>query len=83
MRKTTQKLNASELLELLNSQWASVNDIRLIGNVGLNTARSIKKEIVMLVEDTGKKLPPNLVPMEYVIHYFNINIQYLRKISRQ
>ena len=36
-------LSADEMLEILNSQWATVQDIMKIGAVGRNKARDIKE----------------------------------------
>ena len=38
-------LSADEMLEILNSQWATVQDIMKIGAVGRNKARDIKNKI--------------------------------------
>lgn len=76
-------MTAGELLELLNHQWATVKDIRLIGKCGYNKALKYKKEIVDLVKtETGKDCPYGLVPMEYVILYFDINLKFLRNVSK-
>lgn len=76
-------MSAGELLELLNHQWANANDIRLIANCGINQAQKHKKAIVDLVKDkTGKECPHGLVPMEYVVLYFGININFLKKVSK-
>lgn len=77
------KLNAQELLELLETQWASTKDIMKIGAVGENRAYLIKKQIQKQVETQGKLLPSGLVPMEFVVDYFQININYLKKISKR
>ena len=81
MNKVSQTLNASELLELLKQQWATTKDIKMIGRVGNNRSQLIKKEIVADLDSKGYKLPYGLVPMESVIDYFNININYLKKIT--
>lgn len=76
-------MTAGELLDVLNQQWATVKDIRLIGKCGNNKALKYKKEIADLVKTkTGKECPYGLVPMEYVILYFGINIKFLKKISK-
>ena len=81
--KKNQTLTASELLELLGKQWANVNDIKLIGEVGTNRAQIIKKEIKENLENQGYRLPRGLVPMEAVVEYFKINIEYLKKFTKK
>lgn len=74
------RLSSEELLEVLNTQWATANDVKLIGCVGQNKALEIMKEIRTKIENDGYYLPRNLVPMEKVIEYFKININYLKKM---
>lgn len=75
-------LSAKDMLELISKYWANVDDIMKIGSVGRNRAQLIKREIVdNCVEN--KKLPYGLVPMEKVIEYFDINIQYLKKVQKK
>lgn len=80
--KSKKILSADKMLEVLNSQWATIQDIMLVGSLGRNKARDIKNEIARKIESEGKKLPNNLVPMEEVIDYFNINVEYLVNINK-
>lgn len=75
-------LQADQMLTTLNKQWATIQDIMLVGSLGRNKARDIKNEITNEIEAEGKKLPNNLVPMEKVIEYFNINVEYLVNINK-
>lgn len=43
-------LSADEMLEILNSQWATVQDIMKIGAVGRNKARDIKNKIELIIK---------------------------------
>ena len=74
-------LSAEEMLDILNSQWATVQDIMKIGAVGRNKARDIKNKISDDIISTELKLPNNLVPMERVIDYFKINVDFLVSIN--
>lgn len=74
-------LSADEMLVTLNSQWATIQDIMKIGSVGRNKARDIKNKIAGDIEARGMKLPNNLVPMESVIEYFKINVDFLVSIN--
>ena len=80
--KSKKILQADQMLTTLNKQWATIQDIMLVGSLGRNKARDIKNEIARKIEAEGKKLPNNLVPMEKVIEYFNINVEYLVNINK-
>ena len=80
--KSKKILQADQMLITLNKQWATIQDIMLVGSLGRNKARDIKNEIARKIEAEGKKLPNNLVPMEKVIEYFNINVEYLVNINK-
>ena len=71
-------IQADETLEILNKQWATIQDIMKIGALG----RNIKNEIERNTIDQGLKLPNNLVPMEKVIEYFKINLDFLVTINK-
>ena len=82
MKKPEKRLSAKETLEILNNQWADVNDVMKIGFVGTTSAQKIMRNIKNKLLEDGKKTPGNLVPMEKVKDYFEINISYLKKISK-
>lgn len=76
------KYTASEQLQAMTSLWADNKTIMIIGGIGMNKAIDIRKEIEEQVKKDGYKLPKDaIVPMEYVINYFNININYLKKLA--
>ena len=75
--------SASEQLQAMTSQWANNKSIMIIGGVGLNKATDIRKEIENQIKEDGYRLPRNaVVPMKYVIDYFNIDIGYLKKLAK-
>ncbi len=77
------KLTANEMLDLVGQQWATVYDIMKIGNCGKNKAQQVKKEIKDDIKTKlDKDLPYGVVPMEKVVDYYGININYLRKVSK-
>ena len=81
--KKSQRLDGTELLELINKQWANVHDIQKIGGCGKNKAQKVKKDIVERIKDLyDKNLPYGVVPMEEVVKYYHINIRYLKQINR-
>lgn len=76
------QLNASELLEVINKQWATRSDMQKISGKCIGYARNDFNELRKQIKDEGFELPSNLVPMERVVEYYHINISYLKKISR-
>lgn len=74
------KLTAQEILNILDSQWADKKAIKQIGYVGDNKAWEIMNKIRANLENEGYYLPRGLVPMEKVVEYFKININYLKKL---
>ena len=81
-KKNSSPPTAQEVLEIINTQWANKNTIMKIACVGETKAWKIFHEIRDEVLNSGYKLPPNLVPMEKVVDYFNININYLKKVTK-
>ena len=78
----SEKLNADQLLEIASSQWASAKDIMKIGSVGRNKAYAIRSEIALsLYGDDSKLRNRELVPMNEVLKYFNIDINYLKEVA--
>ena len=74
--------SASQQLKAMSSQWADNKAIMIIGGIGLNKAVDIRKEIEQKIKEDGYNLPRNaIVPMRYVIDYFNIDINYLKKLA--
>lgn len=85
MPKKSPSATASEILSLLNKQWASNKDIMKIGGVGLNRAIADRKEIEIKVKEKygqNCRLPSAQVPMVEVVNFYNININYLKKVSQ-
>lgn len=73
-------INASETLELISKQWAKVEDIKVLAQVGNVKARKIKKAIEEELDNW--LLPYGQVPMQKVVEYLRIDIKYLRKVER-
>ena len=75
--------SASEQLRAMSSQWADNKTIMIIGGVGMNKAAVIRKRIEEKIKDDGLNLPRQaIVPMKYVIDYFNIDINYLKRLAK-
>lgn len=74
---------ASEQLHAMACQWADTNAICIIGNIGKNKAIDVRHEIEKQIKAEGYRLPrQKIVPMRYVIDYFNIDINYLKKLAK-
>lgn len=75
--------SASEQLRAMSSQWADNRTIMIIGGVGISKAAVIRKRIEEKIKDDGLNLPRQaIVPMKYVIDYFNIDINYLKRLAK-
>ena len=76
-----EKLTAKQILEIAASQWASAKDIMQLGSVGRNKAYAIRSEIALsCYNDNSRLRNRGLVPMMEVLKYFNIDINYLKKV---
>ncbi len=77
------KYTVTDQLSAMTSQWADNATICIIGGVGMNKAIKIRQEIENQVKKDGYRLPKQaVVPMKYVIDYFNIDIAYLKRLLR-
>jgi hypothetical protein len=74
-------LTIDELVEMSKKVWASVKDIEVIGNIGYNKARIIKKQIRDELVDQGWVLPRYGVPMTQVINHFPPVAQRLAEVG--
>lgn len=76
-------LKAEEVLDMICYQYAGTKEIMKIGSLGEVRALKIKKEITTRLKQDGYTLPRNKVPMEEVVKYFKINIDYLKKVAME
>jgi len=75
-----------EMFGITSKAWADVNDIKKIGYCGRDTATSILKEISNNILENGKRLPKgktNVVPMNYVLDYFNLDTEYISNMAKK
>lgn len=75
-------MNAKETLKLLSKQWCTVSDIMKICNVGMNKAVEIRTKLKDKINKEGYLLPNNLIPTIELIKAFNINLDYLERMSK-
>lgn len=81
--RTIRKYTASQQLNAMATQWADLKTICIIGGIGMNKALEIKKAIVEQIENDGYRVPrQSVVPMRYVIDYFGIDINYLKRLAK-
>lgn len=77
------KYTASEQLNAMANQWADNTAICIIGGIGINKAIKVRQEIENQIEEEGYRLPRQaIVPMKYVINYFRIDINYLKRLAK-
>lgn len=75
-----------ELFAVLSKQWASVKDIKLIASCGRDNASAIRKFITNEILLSGKHLPTSkekIVPMESIIKYLNLDIEYISLMAQK
>lgn len=75
-------ISAEEMLDVLNQPYASTKDIQKIAQVGITKAQKYRNEMIDIIEAKGYRLPNSGIPMNEVVEYFNIDINYLKRISK-
>ena len=76
-------ITANEILDIACYQWAGTKEIMRIGSIGEGRALKVKREIRDCLIQKGYTLPKNKVPMESVLEYFKINLNYLKSVKRK
>lgn len=76
-------MNAKETLELISKQWCSIDDLMKLTEMGKNNAVKLRKEIKIDLINKGYSLPSKLLPMNEVVNYLKININYLQKMAKE
>lgn len=76
-------MTAKETLDLISKQWCDLNDLRKLTGLGKNSASKLKSEIKINLLNKGYQLPSKLLPMNEVVNYLKININYLQKMSKE
>lgn len=75
-------MNANETLELISKQWCTLSDLMQLTSLGRNSALKIRKEIINDLNNQGYKLPYKLIPMCEVVNKLNIDIEYLKSMTK-
>lgn len=74
-------MKSDEILKLISKQWCTLEDLKKLTGLGKNSLLKIKKEIRNNLNN--KSIPNKLLPMNEVVKYLNIDIDYLEKLNRK
>lgn len=74
-------MKANELLEIISKQWCNTEDLIKITGLGRNTVLKLKKQIKNSLNAREYSLPNSLLPMNEVVKYLKIDIDYLKDIN--
>ena len=74
-------MKANELLEIISKQWCNTEDLIKITGLGRNTVLKLKKQIKNALNTREYSLPNGLLPMNEVVKYLKIDIDYLEDIN--
>ncbi len=82
-RAKLKSATAKDILEILNKQWLSAKDIKIVASVGLNRAYQIRDEIQQELEEKNFFHPAYMVPSEFVVKKLGLNLKYLRQMAKE
>ena len=74
-------MNAEETLKIISKQWCNIDDFKKLSQLGINNSFQLREKIKLKLEEKGYLIPKGLLPMNEVVKYLNIDIDYLVKIS--
>lgn len=74
-------MKVNELLEIISKQWCNTEDLIKITGLGRNTVLKLKKQIKNSLYAREYSLPNVLLPMNEVVKYLKIDIDYLKDIN--
>jgi len=75
-------MSLDETLSLISQQWCTLSDLMKLARVGRNSALAIKGKIRDDLVAKGYYVPKTVVPMQEVIKYLNIDVDYLESRCR-
>ena len=75
-------MNAHNMLEILSKQWCNTEDLKKLTGLGKNNISKLKTKIRKELMSKGYKLPTKLLPMNEVVNYLKIDIEYLNQIAK-
>ena len=74
-------MNPKEILKVISKQWCSLDDLRNLTGLGKNSLLKLKREIKKSLNNNS--IPNKLLPMNEVVKYLNIDVDYLIKFERK
>ena len=75
-------MNTHDMLEILSKQWCNTEDLKKLTGLGKNNISKLKTKIRKELLSKGYKLPTKLLPMNEVVNYLKIDIEYLNQIAK-
>ncbi len=71
-------MNAKETLELISKNWCNINDLMKLTGLSKSSALRLKRKIK---EHLNYELQTVDLPMNIVVNYLKIDINYLKKLT--
>ena len=74
-------MNPKEILKVISKQWCSLEYLKKLTGLGKNNLLKLKRDIKNNLNNNS--IPNKLLPMNEVVKYLNIDIDYLKKLDRK
>jgi len=74
-------MSTDEILKIISKQWCSLDDLRNLTGLGKNSLLKLKREIKKSLNNNS--IPNKLLPINEVVKYLNIDVDYLIKFERK
>lgn len=74
-------MSTDEILKIISKQWCALDDLRNLTGLGKNSLLKLKREIKKSLNNNS--IPNKLLPMNEVVKYLNIDVDYLIKFERK
>lgn len=81
-RRVSMKIvSSSETLEIISKQWCNCSDFMILSHTGKNKALRLMNDLRSKLMEDNYYLPSNVLPMDKVVDYLDINIPYLEMVK--
>lgn len=74
-------VSAKEILDIISKQWCNSQDFSILSNTGKNKTLKLMKDLRLKLEKENYFLPKNVLPMDKVVEYLDLNISYLNQVK--
>ena len=74
-------ISARQTLDIISKPWCSSHDFSILSNTGKNTTLKLMKDLRSKLEEEQYFLPSNVLPMDKVVEYLQLNIPYLNSVK--